>query len=252
MKKSAAQSPVQLSLGVHLQDYTAFDSFVFPDAGQLRRLLSEAAEGEGASAIYLWGAVGTGKTHLLQAGCRRAFERGRRAAYIPLGDIETPEMLEGLSHLQLICLDGLDAIAGQIRWEQQLVGLLDRVRAGGGCLLAAGRVPPDQLALQLPDLRSRLAWGQVQQLEFLSDAQRQRAMMKRARRRGLDLGEEAAGFLIRRAPRDMGHLMALLDELDRASLAAKRKLTVPFVRDWLVRNDYLEAATTASRARQRT
>jgi len=58
----------------------------------------------------------------------------------------------------------------------------------------------------------------------------------RARHRGLELPEETAQYLLRRLPRDMATLYDWLDLLDVAALAAKRRLTVPFVREVLARS----------------
>jgi DnaA family protein len=55
----------------------------------------------------------------------------------------------------------------------------------------------------------------------------------RARQRGFELPDDVAHYLLRRAPRDPASLFALLDRLDYASLAAQRKLTIPFVRELL-------------------
>ncbi|MCG8099354.1 MAG: DnaA regulatory inactivator Hda, partial [Candidatus Thiodiazotropha taylori] len=44
---------------------------------------------------------------------------------------------------------------------------------------------------------------------------------------------ETAQFLLQRTPRDIHFLTILLDRLDQASLAAQRKLTIPFVREAL-------------------
>jgi DnaA family protein len=85
----------------------------------------------------------------------------------------------------------------------------------------------------LPDLKSRLGWGPVFQLATLSDRDKQAALQMRARRRGLELGNEVAEYLLRRCPRDMDSLFSLLNQLDRASLVAQRRLTIPFVRELL-------------------
>jgi DnaA family protein len=87
--------------------------------------------------------------------------------------------------------------------------------------------------LTLPDLTSRLGWGPVFQLATLSDRDKRAALQMRARRRGLELGNEVAEYLLRRYPRDMDSLFSLLNQLDRASLVAQRRLTIPFVRELL-------------------
>ena len=55
----------------------------------------------------------------------------------------------------------------------------------------------------------------------------------RAARRGLELDDAVLDYLLRRVDRDLGSLTALLDRLDRASLAAQRRITVPFLKNLL-------------------
>jgi DnaA family protein len=114
-----------------------------------------------------------------------------------------------------------------------LFSLYNRLRDAGACLVIAARVPPEQLGIELADLRSRLSWGLIFELKGLSDEQRLVALQHRARARGLELPQEVGQFLLRRYPRDMSTLFGLLEVLDRASLEAKHKLTLPFVKSVL-------------------
>ena len=59
------------------------------------------------------------------------------------------------------------------------------------------------------------------------------ALRQRARLRGLELGDEVMAYLSKHLARDTHSLFRFLDRLDQASLAAKRRLTVPFVRELL-------------------
>jgi DnaA family protein len=144
-----------------------------------------------------------------------------------------PELLEGLDGCDLVCIDDIHAIAGMREWEQRLVGLYDRLRLEGKALFVAAPGPPDQIGPVLPDLSSRFAWGGVHRLATLDDGGKQEALMRRAAARGLTLPEEVAAYLLTRASRDLHALMRLLDTLDRASLAAQRRLSLPLVKSIL-------------------
>jgi DnaA family protein len=89
------------------------------------------------------------------------------------------------------------------------------------------------MAIKLPDLKSRLAWGVVYQLHALSDEQKLDALKLRAQGRGLDLDLPVGKFLLRRCPRNMAQLFETLELLDQASLAQQRRLTIPFVKEVL-------------------
>lgn len=228
--------PVQLPLGIQLRDSASLESFfVGPNAellGQLERVADEASV---ASMHFLHGPQACGKTHLLQAVSRAAGERGQATAYVPLAELANsdPATIEGFARLALVCLDDVQAIAGRRDWEHALMALCDGLRAANAVVLAAGTRPPMESGLGLKDLATRLAWGPVYALKPLDDAHKLQLLQQRARSRGLELPEEAGRFLLTRHTREIPALLGLLDRLDRASLAAQRRLTLPFVREVL-------------------
>lgn len=226
--------PVQLPLGLQLPAVASFHAFQTGPNAEARDAALAVVSG-GQTQAFLHGDPGTGKSHLLQAACRAAVEAGDRAAYLPLAELgrEHPAVLEGLAGVDLVCLDNIAAIAGIPGWEQGLVGLIDRRRQAGRGVLAADRCPPAALTQVLPDLRSRLGWGPVYALRELDDGAKRELLVQRAGQRGLTLTHEVAAYLMRRQSRDVPGLLATVDELDRASLAAKRRLTIPFVKQVL-------------------
>jgi DnaA family protein len=229
-------APTQLPLGIQLQDSSVFDSFM-PGRNQLviDRLLAVASGERTPTCIWLHGAAGAGKTHLLQAVCARAGNDGRSAAYLPLSEVIElgGEMLAGFGELAVVTLDDAQLIAGRDGWERALFRLHQELDERGGRMLVSGTMPPAALPFRLRDLASRLNGGLVLTLQSLDEAEQIAALQLRAQLRGLELPEETAQFMLRRLPRDMSNLYAFLDELDQASLAAQRRLTVPFVREVL-------------------
>jgi DnaA family protein len=221
----------QLPLGVRLRDRAVFESFLPGENLEAVRHLEEVAAARGTVATWICGPPGSGKSHLLQAVCARA-SRTRRAGYFPLREALPLgiEALEGWNALECLCLDDVEAIAGERAWEQAIFQLYRDIEEQGGRFVAAAASPPALLQWALPDLGSRLRAGAVYQLRELDEAGRVEALRLRARLRGLELPEETVRYLQRRFPRDMGSLYGLLDALDDAALAAQRRLTVPFVR----------------------
>lgn len=224
----------QLPLGVGLSDHARFNNFYAgPNAELLTGLQSLAAD-TGESLLYCSGAPGSGKSHLLQASCALARENGMDAWYLSLADEGlAPAMLEGLEQADLICVDDLDVVAGQGSWEEALFHLYNRVRDKHSRMLVAGVGRPEALGLQLPDLVSRLRWGVIYRIQELDDDQRLAALQLRAKRRGLELPAETGCYLLRRCPRDLPALFAMLDRLDHAAMVAQRRLTIPFVKSVL-------------------
>lgn len=199
---------------------------------QLRGLVDGAA-----GAIYLSGAAGLGKTHLLLATCAHAASAGARAAYLPLASAagRLRDAMPDIAGHALLAIDGVEAIAGNGDDELALFDLHNQARDAGCALLYAARGMPDDLPLLLPDLRSRLAQCTRLSLAPLDDDGRRAALRLRAEARGLQIDDAALDWLLRRVGRDLAGLSALLERLDAASLAAQRRITVPFLGDVLGR-----------------
>jgi DnaA family protein len=224
----------QLPLGVQLRMHARFSTYVPGVNADAFALTRRVAAGDGPTAIWLWGEAGTGKSHLLQAACAAGAAAGRRSGYLPLGDDAlAPEMLDGWEALDLVCVDDVHRLAGNMAWERALFGVYNAMHDHAGNLVVAGDRSPGELVFALPDLESRLRSGPVFQLLALNDAGRLDALQAHAKARGLELPAATARYLLRRTRRDMHTLAAMLEALDRASLAAQRRLTIPFVRQAL-------------------
>ena len=220
----------QLPLALRYPPDQRLDTFVAPPQGAIAQLQALAA-GASGDWIYLSGPAGSGKTHLALAACAAAESAGQRAAYFPLKAAagRVGEALEALQ-ADLFAIDGLEAVAGRGADELALFEFHNRARAGGVRVLYAATSVPDALGLCLPDLRSRLGQCARIGLAALDDAGRRTVLRARADRRGLAMDEAALDWLLERVGRDLASLTARLDTLDRLSLAAKRRITVPFLR----------------------
>jgi DnaA family protein len=221
----------QLPLGLSIRPRIDFAHFVIGRNGEAVSRL----RGEQDPYIYLWGESGSGKSHLLQAACQQSQSNGAQPAYLPFKSEHglQPEMLEGLEAFSLVCLDDLQVLAGDPGWELAIFNLFNQLRERDAKLIIACDRPPAQLGLDLADLASRLTWGPCYHLFPLNDEERLELLLSNAQLRGLSMSVETAQFLLQRTPRDIHFLTILLDRLDQASLAAQRKLTIPFVREAL-------------------
>jgi DnaA family protein len=195
------QLPLQISPPIEAE----FGNFVAGPNGEALARVRELATGNSRERIvYLWGAPGSGRTHLLRAAARA------NAALVVADDV-----------------DALDA-AG----EHALFVAINEARDGGPGVLAAGSKPPAQLALR-PDLRTRLAWGLVYELRPAGDEDKARHLKDLAEARGLQLSDDILRYLLSRLPRDLASLQSVLEVLDRHSLMRQRALTLPLVKEAL-------------------
>jgi DnaA family protein len=195
----------------------------------LRRCASVAG-GDAAAVVVLWGAPGAGKSHLLQAAVAAARTAGRAASYVAAPASLGDATIEASALVAIDDVDRADASA-----QAKLFTLFNALAAQEGRFLAAAAAPPASLALR-DDLRTRLGWGLVYEVRPLSDAEKPMALAAYARERGFTLPDDAIAYLLAHGRRDMASLVGTLAALDAHSLALRRPITVPLIRDWLQRD----------------
>lgn len=212
-----------------------FTSFFVGENKTLLNVLSKLSNKENKHRLYLWGASGTGKSHLLQAVCKQANEHEQHVAYIPLKQHKemSPDMLHDLGMLDLVCIDDLESIQGETEWQQGLTWLYNELRDNDHSLIISAATSPANIELEVEDLKSRLGWDQVYQISSPSDDLKIEILKQKAEARSFKLNDEVIEYIIRRVDRDLGSLLKILDDIDQASLAAKRKVTIPFVKELL-------------------
>lgn len=222
----------QLPLALRYPPDQRLDAYVAAPPSAIAQLHALA---DGGGWLYLSGPAGVGKSHLALGLCAEAESRGHAAHYLPLASLagRVRDALPVPDAGMRIALDGLERIAGDRDDEVALFDFHNAARAAGAGLLYTAAGAPDALGLVLPDLRSRLSQLARIHLQPADDATRAAILRLRAERRGLAFDEAAIDWLLKRVDRDLGSLAGLLDRLDRESLAAQRRLTVPFLRQVL-------------------
>lgn len=225
----------QLALAIQLHSEATLGDFHWGNNLLLRQHLYDLLDNKSNQQIlYIWGAPGSGKSHLLQAYCQA--EKKHQTLYLPLQMLKEfgPQVIDDLNDQAVLCIDDIDAIAGHKDWEEALLHLYNRVRDNGeGKLIVSAQKPPTDTPINLADLKSRLSWGLVIQLNELDDESKIETLQRHAEKRGIELPISVIQFLINRCARNMHDLHQLLNRLDEASLAAQRKITIPFVKQVL-------------------
>jgi len=188
----------QLALQISPPPQPTLENFVSgANAELIARLREFQANKFAESVLYLWGEAGSGKSHLLSA-C---------AGPNVVDDVEA--------------LDDASQIG--------LFNKINEMRQTGGAVLVAGNAPPPQLPVR-EDLRSRLAWGLVYHVKPLTDDERAAYLRAEAGRRGMRVPDEVISYLLTHVRRDLPTLLAILDEVDRASLEKQHPITLPLVK----------------------
>ena len=196
----------QLLLDIQPAALPTLDNFVVGRNAEVLHSLKLAINGGDKRFIYLWGASGSGKSHLLSA----CAVFGKEA--------------------DLVCADNVHLLSDEA--QIALFNTYNQLRESGGCLIASGLAAPTQMGLR-DDLATRLAWGLTYQLHPLSDEEKAQALKNHAKARGMRLPDEVLDYCLRHLRRDLPTLMATINALDEWSLTYKRPVTLPLLRDLL-------------------
>jgi DnaA family protein len=235
--------PAQMNLGVGLRAELNLDNYCFATGPTLVSIIEQLWHPGRATHLYIWGDCGTGKTHLLQGCITAAEERGLCARYLSGLDLVTCQpaelelLLDGMELCDLVCIDDFDAITANTAMAIKLFHFYNRLMSGNNRLLVSATINPRHLCCGLEDLRSRLQQGIVFHLTPLDDQHKQTVLISRARQRGMLFTDEVARFIMSRSERSMTSLMLMLDRLDSASLNARRRITIPFVKEIINRQE---------------
>lgn len=246
---SATGTPRQLTFRLSLDDEATFDNFYTKPASRnaaLTQLLRQAVcrfasdtrlSGSGtvlSDFSWLFGARGAGCSHLLQAVCHDADAVGLQSFYLDFSVHLTsglaPDVLTGLESVSVLCLDSIELLQGHDEWELALFNLYNRMAELQTPLIVASKTSPKYLDFSLADLNSRMQSAAVFQLDSLSDEDKADALKLRALRRGFELSDDVAAYLVSRSERSMSSLFEVLQKLDQHSLETKRKVTLPLLK----------------------
>ena len=184
--------------------------------------------GSSENFYFIWGVKGSGKSHLLQASCAQQIN----SAYLPLKIFleEGESVMESLDQLDWLCIDDVHLVLTKSAWEERLFSLFNACQESSTRLIISSVLAPLKLEYALPDLKSRFSSGVTYQLYELEEQEKILALKKRAELAGIPLQEEVLNYIYIRSERSMSKLFAVLEQLDKLSMAEKRKITIPFVK----------------------
>ncbi len=223
----------QIALDIGLVTGATLESF-FAGANDaalqhLKRWVGDKSSAGARSPVptYLWGGEGSGKTHLLKALEAGLHEQGATVGWLDAGVQQAGEFDESWT---AVLMDDVHLYSPE--QQQTAFNWFVNAQTEQRGVLAAGSVPPADLKLR-DDLRTRLGWGHVFQLQLLSEPERRAVLRQAADARGVFLTDDVMDFMLTRFSRDLSSLMELLDLIDRYALQAKRAITIPLIKSMM-------------------
>ena len=222
--KSGSQLPLNLNVDSEnrFQNFLEFDN----ESEVVRELKGEF------SIVYLWGAAGSGRTHLLQAVSYEAYIKQESSIFLPLkkADRYSPEILSGIEGVDVVCLDDIQAIAKDLPWEEAIFRLYNYSQETNCKLVISADRAPQKLHMNLADLKSRLCSFPVFMLHSPDEKAQLEILRYRAKLRGVKLENDVLKFISKNMRRGLNEIIDLLDKLDTASKIEKRKITIPLIK----------------------
>jgi chromosomal replication initiator protein len=192
--------------------------------------------------LYLSGASGLGKTHLLMSIGNHLAETGSpaNALYVHCRDfIESLDRGEsGLpgnlgtpgSEIDFLLLDDIDRITAHPAAQETLYRVYNQTLEQGGKMVFAGRTPADQLEKTESFLTSRFKWGMTAELLPMDDEATAQLIHKLAEDLGLEIPDKIITWLLNRIPRDFQSVKSAVTRINEESLRQKHKVTLPLVK----------------------
>ena len=218
----------QIPLDVSLSEYMTFETFYLgPNKSVVDSLRDEKNQ-----LIWLAGLEGFGKTHLLHAFINSHEHENKKVLYLPMSESQdfTPDILDNLAQYDLVAIDDIENIIGDMTWEEQLLKFYEDSYSTRNKILITAHDTPKGLNFLLPDLSSRFNLALIERLRPMNEDEMIKAILIHSKARGFDLPEDSAKYLINRVPRDVSVLIDMIKLLDYESLSMQRKLTIPFIK----------------------
>ena len=231
-KQSKYLMPEQYPLHFEFLANQTFNDFFSGENQPIIENLQDCVLGNGEKNIFLWGKSGQGKSHLLQACCHFAQQHQKPSFYFDLSrnSRHQPAILKGIDEYDVVCLDNVDTVVGNESWELAIYELMKYQYQKGHQLIISSSYLPNHLEVITSNLKEYLNWGLILQLKTLVDTNNIDALIFKADSMGFEISPQAGRFLVIQHQAELHDLWLLLEKIDRASLAAKRKLTVPFLK----------------------
>jgi DnaA regulatory inactivator Hda len=215
-------SALQLVLDLPLPDGDRLEDFLRSPANASALDAVLAWPDWPSPAVLLWGPSGSGRSHLARIWARAsgaAMLNGNR-----LG--AAPGLLAQLGATRHCVVDDAD----QVQDDVTLFHLYNLIAGQGGQLLLTACRPLGGWGIELPDLSSRLRTAWSCRIGQPDDALLEAVLVKQLQDRQLMVLPGVLSYLVSHMERSFAAARRLVRELDRASLRARRPITLPLAR----------------------
>jgi len=248
-------------LGSPLNPRYQFSSFVVSSCNRFAHAAALAVAEQPRRAynpLYVYGGVGLGKTHLMQAIGNRVAEGGRlRMCYMSSEQFmnelinairfeKTLEFKERFRNVDLLMIDDIQFLAGKERTQEEFFHTFNRLYDDEKQIVLTSDVPPRDIPTLEERLRSRFQWGLIADLQPPDLETKVAILRKKAEGEGATLPDEVAMFIASSCKSNIRELEGALVRTAAFASMHARPLDVELARQAL--GDLLEAPATSATA----
>ena len=225
-------NPRQLALQIQINERASLDNFfVSKNNNQTIQILKNIllSSNKGAQ-IFIDDLGSNGKSYLLQAICNDFSNSNNSSIYIPMHEAINldPSILEGISELNLICIDDIDLINKRREWEIPFFNLINECYEKECFLILSGSI---NKLKAIPDLISRIKKMETLRLEAINDDELMEATQAISKNLNIEISDKNMNYLINNSKRDIKTIFRTLSQLEKESLERKKSIGLNLIKD---------------------
>jgi len=209
-----------------------------------------AAPGNEYNPLFLYGNVGTGKTHLVcaigNAILRQQPKNGTaaRVGYVSasrfarrLAEAAAENALdafrENYCHWDVLILDDIQFLGGRVEAQEEFFHIFNALHQQGRQIIIVADKAPDRLGMLEQRLVSRFASGIVAELKAPEWETRMKILRHRVGEMGVKVPEEVLGLIAMRVPGDVRKMTGALKKIAAFAKLVGQDLTVEMAQEML-------------------
>jgi chromosomal replication initiator protein len=227
-----------------LNNKYTFDQFVVGTSNRLAHAASQAAAenpGKDYNPLFLYGGVGLGKTHLLQAVAHVAYEKGRRVIYITsetftndlvdaIRSQATDSFRERYRSTDYLLIDDIQFIAGKESTQEELFHTFNTLHSAGGHIILSSDRPPKAIHSLEDRLLSRFEWGLLADVQPPDLETRMAILRFKADDQAIALPNDVVEFIARRAQNNIRELEGAFNKVVAHATMTRQAISINLTR----------------------
>lgn len=225
-------NPRQLALQIQINERASLNNFfVSKKNNKTIQILKNILLGSDKGVqIFIDDLGSNGKSYLLQAICNDFSNPNNSSIYIPMQEAINldPSILEGVSELNLICIDDIDLINKRRDWEIALFNLINECYEKECFLLLSGSINKLEA---IPDLVSRIKKMETLRLEAINDDELLEATKAISKNLNIEISDKNMNYLINNSKRDIKTIFRTLSQLEKESLERKKSIGLNLIKE---------------------